>query len=140
MSRPGGSVAVYGGLLGAILGVAVASWMFCSSAPVSPPPVFKIAEHGRLILSRDEIPSHGSIALILSLGGVARGDGHQPIRIVSEDGRRLDAMTTPVAEDGGGLRVEIDSEFFSTGGHYMLQVESAERHPLNLLRFVIDVR
>jgi len=87
----------------------------------------------------DVLPQHGPLVLVLGLDDVARGSDDRPVRIVSADGRRLDTTVSPVSGEGSGVRLEIDPTFLSAG-LYMIEVDSADSHALNLRRFVLELR
>ena len=99
----------------------------------------RIAARGRLTLSRDALPEDGPLVLTLELSDEARGSGERTVRVVSEDGRRIDTLASPLAEAGSGVRLEIDPAFL-TLGRYMIEVDTAEKHPLRIRRYVLELK
>jgi hypothetical protein len=102
-------------------------------------PGYRIADQGRLTLDRELLPDQGPIVLVLALDDSLRGPGDRPVLIVASDGRRLETKASPVPGVDSGVRLEIDRTFLLTG-LYMIQVESAESHPLNLRRYVLELK
>ncbi len=98
----------------------------------------RIAEHGRLHLIQSELPSQGSLTVVLGLPDDARGATPRRARIVSTDGRRIDTTASALAGTGTGVAIEIDPAFL-TPGLYMIEIETAETKPLPLRRYVIEV-
>jgi hypothetical protein len=98
----------------------------------------RIAEHGRLSLDAAALPDEGPLTLVLDLPDEARSDAFQTIRIVSTDGRRIDTTATPLAGSGTGVRLEIDSDFLSRG-RYLIEVDTAEKTPLKIRRYVLEL-
>jgi len=106
--------------------------------PAAPAPVLRIAAHGRLTLEVDSLPDAGPLILVLDLPDEARGSGDRTVRVIAEDGRRIDTTASPLAGGGSGVRLEIDSEFLSSG-RYLIEVDTEEKHPLQLRRFVLEL-
>lgn len=98
----------------------------------------RIVEHGRLRLDADALPSDGPLSLVLELSDEARGHGDHTVRIISTDGRRLDTTASPVAGSGTGVRLEIDAGFLSPG-LYMIEIETEDKTPLRLRRYVLEL-
>lgn len=99
----------------------------------------RLPEHGRLSLSRSDLPATGNLVLALDLPAQSRGTGRRAARVVSEDGRRLDTTARPIAGEASGLELAIDPAFL-TGGRFMIEVETAESHPLQLRRWVLELK
>ena len=115
-----------------------------SSATPAPPsaalaPALRIAAHGRLTLDVDEFPDEGPVTLNLDLSDEARGGGDRTVRVISEDGRRIDTTVRPLSGGGSGVLLEIDPGFLSPG-RYLIEVDTEEKHPLQLRRYVLEVR
>jgi hypothetical protein len=102
-------------------------------------PSLRIATGGRLSLVLADHPEGEPLALALDLPDEARGDGEHTARIVSVDGRRLDASASPLPGSGSGVRLEIEPGFLAPG-RYMIEVDSAEAHPLRIVRYVLEVQ
>ena len=103
-----------------------------------PPPDYHIAERGRLHIGAGTLPKSEVLTLGLALAEDAHGGEPLPVRVVSVDGRRFDAIATPAAGTQRGLRVEIDSDWLKPG-LYMIQVSTNERTPLGLRRYVLEI-
>jgi hypothetical protein len=99
----------------------------------------RIVDHGRLTLNEDALPDQGPLALVLDLPDDARGTGAHGIRIVSLDGRRLETTATPLPGSGTGVQLEIDTAFLSRG-RYMIEIDTVEKHPLQLRRYVLELK
>jgi hypothetical protein len=106
--------------------------------PDAAAPGLRIVAHGRLTLDAAALPDEGPLLLTLDLADEMRGSGNRGIRIISGDGRRLDTTGIPHAGAGSGLLLEIDTGFLSTG-RYMVEVETAQKHPLQILRYVLEI-
>ncbi len=102
-------------------------------------PAFRIAEHGRLSLDADALPEAGPLSLVLDLPDQARGQGLRTIRIVSTDGRRIETTASPLAGAGTGVQLEIDSGFLSRG-LYMIEIDTMENTPLQIRRYVLELK
>jgi hypothetical protein len=59
--------------------------------------------------------------------------------IVSLDGRRIETTAAPEAGSGSGLRLELEAEWLRPGS-YMIEVTTAEKIPLHLRRYVLEVQ
>jgi hypothetical protein len=146
----------------AVVGFAAAQWLWPRSAPApeppaaaapepppaAPPPATPVATQqgelrltsgGRIAIEAAALEPGRPVVLLLDLGAPSRSDEPRPVRIASEDGRVLDAQ--------GGLegerqdaRVEVDPEFLSRPGRYLVEVRTTEQSPFPLRRYVIEVR
>ena len=108
-------------------------------APAVAAPELRIPENGRLILALDALPSDGPLALGLDLSEEARGIGDRTVRIISTDGRRLDTTARQLPGRDSGLRLEIDPSFLSAG-RYLIEVDTEEKHALQLRRYVLELK
>lgn len=108
-------------------------------APDAAVPGLRIAAGGRLALDRAALPDEGPLRLALDLSDEARGSGGRAVRIVADDGRRIDTKASPLPGAGSGVRLEIDPAFLSSG-RYMLEIETADRHPLQIRRYVLELK
>lgn len=102
-------------------------------------PALRIVEHGRLTLNASDLPERGSVAMALELSDEARGSGERTIRIVSLDGRRLETRARVLPGSGSGVRLDIDRDFL-TEGRYMIEIKTVDAHPLQLRRYVLEVK
>jgi hypothetical protein len=102
-------------------------------------PSLRIAAGGRLALVLADHPEGEPLSLALDLIDDARGDGERSARIISVDGRRLDAVAAPLPGTGSGVRLEIEPGFLSPG-RYMIEVDTVENHPLKIRRYVLEVK
>jgi len=109
------------------------------SPPAAAGPGLHIAADGRLTLDVDALPDEGPLILTLDLSDEARGSGDRPVRVISEDGRRIDTTVSPLPGGGSGVRLEIDPGFLSSG-RYLIEVDTEEKHPLQLRRYVLQLR
>jgi len=115
-------------------------------APPTPPavpgaksPGLRIPAHGRLILDEAALPDQGPLTLALELPDEARGSGPQAVRVISVDGRRIDTTASPLPGAGSGVRLEIDRGFLSAG-LYMIEIDTEDDHPLQIRRYVLELR
>ncbi len=108
--------------------------------PSGPPaPALRIAESGRISIEAASLPAGQVLTLVLGLGDEARGSEPLPVRVVSLDGRRIETTAAPAAGSGSGLRLELEPEWLRPG-RYMIEVTTAEKIPLHLRRYVLEVR
>jgi len=107
------------------------------SAPA--PPAHRIAEGGRISIDAASLRDGEVLALGLALGDEARGSEPLPVRVVSVDGRRIETTAAPAAGSGSGLRLELQPAWLQPG-RYMVEVTTAEKTPLHLRRYVLEVQ
>ena len=138
MRRSSRNTLVAVSLLALMLTISYAIACLVDDATLDPRDPIRIPEHGRLVLPRESIPRSGMVRLVLELDDASRGDGRHRVRIVSGDGRRLDAVSAPLPAELAGVGLEIDAGFLAPGP-YMIEIASADRHPLNLRRFVLEL-
>lgn len=104
-----------------------------------PVPAQRIAENGRLSVPLEALRDGDVLALGLEMPDDARGEGARPVKVVDVEGRVLETTASAAAGPGTGLRLEIDPSWLRPG-RYMIQVATAEQHPLALRRYVLEVR
>ena len=109
------------------------------AAPAAAVPKLRIAANGRLTLELDQLPDEGPLELGLDLSEEARGSGDRTVRVISVDGRRLDTTASPLPGRESGVRLEIDPAFLSAG-RYLIEIDTEEKHPLQLRRYVLELR
>ncbi len=108
--------------------------------PSGPPaPALRIAESGRISIDAASLRDGEVLALELALADEARGSEPLSVRVVSLDGRRIETTAAPAAGSGSGLRLELESEWLRPG-RYMIEVTTAEKIPLHLRRYVLEIR
>ena len=108
--------------------------------PSGPPPsALRIAESQRISIDLASLRDGEVLALGLALADEARGSEPLPVRVVSLDGRRIETTAAPAAGSGSGLRLELEPEWLRPG-RYMIEVTTAEKIPLHLRRYVLEVR
>ena len=61
------------------------------------------------------------------------------MRVISTDGRRTDTTASPLPGAGSGIRLELDTGFL-TPGRYMIQIDTDDKHPLQISRYVLEIR
>ncbi len=111
-----------------------------SDEPPGPPaPALRIAESGRISIDAASLREGEVLALGLGLSDEARGSEPLPVRVVSLDGRRIETSAAPAAGSGSGLRLELEPAWLAPG-RYMIEVTTAEKIPLHLRRYVLEVR
>ena len=99
----------------------------------------RIAAQGRLTLDVAALPSAGLLTLDLELPDNARGSSERAVKIISTDGRRADTTARPLPGAGSGVRLELDPGFL-TPGRYMIEIDTDDRHPLQIRRYVLELR
>jgi len=109
-----------------------------AAAPAETANGLRIASGERLRLDANALPDTGPLSLVLELGDETRASGEHTARVVSPDGRRVDLTATALPGSGSGLRLEIDPAFL-TPGLYMIEVDTAEAHPLPIRRYVLEI-
>jgi hypothetical protein len=92
----------------------------------------------RLEMRVDALPERGPVIAAIELPAESRAEAEQRVRVVAMDGRRLDLLATPLPESAGGIRIEIDPGFLKPGV-YMIEVETADLHPLAFRRFFLEL-
>jgi hypothetical protein len=110
-------------------------------APAPAPADYHVEEGGRLSLDAASLPEGGAVTFALALDPKALGGGEAPLSTVivsADDGRRLELRATPVAGPQGGARLTLDPAWLEPG-LYMIQVRTAEKTPLPLRRYVLEV-
>ncbi len=115
-----------------------------SPAPASEPsgplaPTLRIAEGGRISIDAASLRDGKVLVLGLALADEARGSEPLSVRVVSVDGRRVETTAAPAAGSGSGLRLELEPEWLRPG-RYMIEVTTAEKIPLHLRRYVLEVQ
>ena len=101
--------------------------------------VLRIAAQGRLTIDHAALPNEGMLTLDLELADEVRGSGKRAVRVISTDGRRIDTMASPLPGAGSGVRLEIDPGFL-TAGRYMIEIDTVGKHPLQIRRYVLELR
>jgi hypothetical protein len=148
-------------LVAAVLGYAAAQWLSPREAPpletppfavpdaalraslpetplASPTGELRIASGGRIAIDGAALDPDRPVVVRLELGAVQQDDTPRPVRVASLDGRVFDAQGS-LGGERQEAQVEIDPAFL-TPGLYMVQVETTEQTPLQLRRYVIEVR
>lgn len=98
-----------------------------------------IAENGRLSLSLAELPVGESLPLNLRMPDEARSEGTRPVRVVDVERQRMLETTGAVVSGADtGLQIEIDPDWLRPG-LYMIEVDTAEKRPLALRRYVLEL-
>ena len=161
-SKSGSSLWVVG--LAGLAAIAIAAWLIPGATPEAPEvlaaatppaaipvparpaavpvveiPVPRIAAGGRLTLDATALPDAGSLTLNLELSDEARGSATQTVRVISVDGRRMDTTASSLPGAGSGVRLEIASGFLSPG-RYMIEIDTEDAHPLQIRRYVLEIR
>ncbi len=109
-----------------------------------PPPVRatsqRISENGRLSVSLKDLREGDSLTLDLEMPDEARGEGPRQVRVVDVERQRLLETTGgPVSAAETGLRIEIAPDWLQPG-RYMIEVDTAEKRPLALRRYVLELQ
>ena len=99
----------------------------------------RIAAHGRLTIDHAALPTEGLLNLELDLPDEARGTGTRAVKVISTDGRRTDTLASPLPGAGSGVALEIDPSFL-TPGRYMIEIDTEDKHPLQIRRYVLEVQ
>jgi len=107
-------------------------------APAARPTPRRISSSGRLSTTRAALRDGDALVLILEMDDEARGAGPRPAKLVHVGGRVLETTATPLPGTNSGVRLEIDPAWLGPG-HYLIQVETAERRPLALRRYFLEV-
>ena len=164
MAESNNSVARWVAGLAGLTAIGVATWLTLGGSPQAPEgpaaakrpaavpaprtpaavrdaelPALRIAAGGRLTLDEAALPDEGPLTLALELTDEARGSGQQAVRVISTDGRRIDTMASPLPGAGSGVRLEIDPGFLSAG-RYMIEIDTEDKHPLQIRRYVLELR
>ena len=106
-----------------------------ASSPIEPP---RIEAHGRLRLKTADLPKSGPLVILIEMSDGRQPHQRFPARVVSHDGRRLEAMVVSGSHDGTDSELRIDPAEL-TPGSYLIEVDSADDHPMNLRRFVLEL-
>jgi hypothetical protein len=105
----------------------------------APAPVHRISDKGRISVALDDLREGDVYALGLDMPDEMRGQGDRPVKVIDVKGRVFETTSVAIAGAGGGVRIEIDPEWLAPG-RYMIQVETAEKRPMALRRYVLEVR
>lgn len=99
----------------------------------------RIAEGGRLALDLDDYPGEAPLRFALDLSDEARGSGDREVRVVSEQGVRIDTTASVLPGAGSGVLLELEPSALASG-RYMIQIETMETsHPFRIRRYVLEV-
>ena len=101
-------------------------------------PAHFIAAGERLRVRREDLREGDDLVIGLAMPDDARGSDPLPLKVVDTSGRVFAGVGLPIDGAGNGLRLEIDPEWLAPG-RYMIQVETVEKAPLALRRYVLDV-
>ena len=118
-----------------------------AEAASAPPPAvaaleaadYRIEANGRLTIEASALPAEGSLSLALALPDDARDAEPRPVRIVAGDGRQIETRAFDLAGSGSGVQLAIDATWLAPG-RYLIEVKTAERKPLPLRRYVLEVK
>jgi hypothetical protein len=103
------------------------------------PTDYLFEDGGRMSIPSAYLPDQELVSFGLTMGNDARGNEDLKVVIASiSNGRRLETTASPRRGDGSGLRLEIETDWLEPG-QYMIQVKTAEKKPLSLRRFVLEV-
>jgi len=145
----------------ALLGFAVAHWMWPERGPApapraapgaapspSPPPVpqpatsdeLRVASGQTVAIESSTLEPGRPVVLHLVLGEPSRTDEPRPVRILdAEDGTRNLEAKAVLDAGRSEARFEIDPTFLHPG-RYIVEVKTTEPSPLPLRRYVLEVR
>lgn len=99
----------------------------------------RIADQGRLRVSRETLRDGEVLALELEVAGELRGTGPRRVRVVDAgSGRVLDTVALPLPGTDGGLKLDLDSAWLRPG-RYLIEVEIVGGGPFPLRRYVLEV-
>lgn len=111
-----------------------------ASAPAAVPEAdYRIEANGRLTIEASSLPAEGSLSLALALPDDARNAEPRPARVVAGDGRQIETRALDRAGSGSGVQLDIDASWLAPG-RYLIEVKTAERKPLPLRRYVLEVK
>jgi hypothetical protein len=102
-------------------------------------PEHRMSENGRLQVKLAALRDGDAFALGLDMPDEARGDEDRPVKVVDVEGRLFETTAAIPHGSGTGLRLEIDPDWLRPGT-YMIEVATAEKSPLSLRRYVLEVR
>ncbi len=99
----------------------------------------RIADQGRLRVSRETLRDGEVLALELELARELRGTGPRRVRVVDAgSGRVLDTVALPLRSTDGGLGLDLDPAWLRPG-RYLIEVEIVGGGPFPLRRYVLEV-
>jgi len=100
----------------------------------------RISENGRLSVSLRDLREGDNLTLELEMPDEARGEGPRQVRVVDVERQRLlETEGTAVSAAETGLRIEIAPDWLRPG-LYMIEVDTAEKRPLAIRRYVLELR
>lgn len=102
------------------------------------PSAIPLPESGRLTIAYSELPRHKAISFALPMIDGAIGDAPLPARVVDIEGRVIDTVVNPVADDPTSATLSLDPDWL-TPGRYMIQLRTLEQSALPLRRFVLII-
>lgn len=106
--------------------------------PGAPAPALRIAESGRLATTLSALHDGDGYALGLDMPDEARGDGALEVKVADVRGRVIELTGERIDGAGTGLRIDLDPAWLEPG-RYLIQVVTAERTPLPLRRYVLEI-
>lgn len=107
--------------------------------PAAPRAVVRIEieERGRARIPRAALAGADAILIELGLTDDAPGEA-RAVRVVSVDGRRLEAVAAAREGTPGRFVVEVAPDFLRAG-LYMIEADARDAHPIDLRRYVLTV-
>lgn len=116
-----------------------------SPAKESPDPLvdqdaeFSIPPRGRLTVQQSSISAHTQIPLVFTIEDEGSPTDPRKTRVVAVAGRRFDGDAIPVAGKTNRFVIQVPAAFLEVG-LYMIEVDAVDSHPIDMRRFVVEVR
>lgn len=98
-----------------------------------------IAKQGRIEISAEEVSEMDALRITLEFPSAWQGESPSPIRVVAGDGRSIELLASKAIDEQELLVVALDTDELEPGP-YMIEVRSAEATPLQLRRYVFEIR
>ncbi|MDP6977890.1 MAG: hypothetical protein QF570_04710 [Myxococcota bacterium] len=125
---------------GCLLALCAALWLWTPRLPENGGITSaRFPPEGRLTIDEDALPSRGSLRLIVPMPDEAIGETPRPVRIASTDGRSIETTGRRSAGPDNEIEFSIDLHWLRAG-QYLVEIQTAERAPLPMRRFVLEVR
>ena len=101
--------------------------------------LFTVPPRGRLTIEHAKIKGRSEIPLILTIDDEGSPTDSRKTRVVAVVGKRFDADAVPIPEEPNHFEVRVPATFLEVG-LYMIEVDAVDSHPIDMRRFVVEVR
>lgn len=101
--------------------------------------LFTVPPRGRLTIEHAKIKGRSEIPLILTIHDEGSPTDSRKTRVVAVVGKRFDGDAIPIPGEPNHFEVRVPATFLEVG-LYMIEVDAVDSHPIDMRRFVVEVR